>query len=173
MNQYKSDNITLFHEQQRITMWWFWLIMFCINAFFLYGLYKQLITGQPFGNNPASDTGLIFVTLFIILLTSFFLLTKLETKIKPDGLYVRLFPIHLRFRHFRWTEIHRAYIRQYSPIKEYGGWGVRYGLGGRGKAYNVSGNMGLQVEFIDKKKLLIGTHKPEEMELVLNNLGIL
>jgi hypothetical protein len=32
--------------------------------------------------------------------------------------------------------------------------------------------MGLQIEFINGKKLLIGTHKPEELERILQKLEI-
>jgi hypothetical protein len=38
---------------------------------------------------------------------------------------------------------------------EYGGWGIKYGK--MGKAYNVSGNRGVQLEFTDGKRLLIGS----------------
>ncbi|MBK8703741.1 MAG: hypothetical protein IPN33_08970 [Saprospiraceae bacterium] len=65
----------------------------------------------------------------------------------------------------------KVYVRQYKPIAEFGGWGLRYSMSGKGRALNVSGNMGLQLEFKDGKKLLIGTQKPKEIELVLTNLG--
>ena len=51
-------------------------------------------------------------------------------------------------------------MRSYNPIRDYGGWGIRWGT--KGKAYNVSGNRGLYLEFSDGKQLLIGLQKPEE-----------
>jgi hypothetical protein len=42
---------------------------------------------------------------------------------------------------------------------------------GTNPASDVSGTSGLQLEFIGNKKLLIGTKKPEELELVLNDHG--
>lgn len=143
----RKDEI-FFTEKQRFTQWWLWLILLGINAIFLYGIYVQLITEQPFGSNPMSNTGLIFATVFIVLLTVLFISIRLDTLIKTDRIYVRLFPLHISFRHYGWDEIRIAHIRQYSPVKEFGGWGIRYGLGGRGKAYNVSGNIGLQLERI-------------------------
>ena len=53
-------------------------------------------------------------------------------------------------------------MRTYSPITEYGGWGIKWGSGG--KAYNVSGNRGVQQEFTDGKRLLIGSQKPEQLD---------
>jgi hypothetical protein len=44
----------------------------------------------------------------------------------------------------------------YSPLLNYGGWGIRKG------AYNVSGNKGVQFELYDDERFLIGTQKPEE-----------
>ncbi|MBX2959059.1 MAG: hypothetical protein KF732_03800 [Flavobacteriales bacterium] len=63
------------------------------------------------------------------------------------------------------------YVRQYSPLTEYGGWGIRLGLFGKGTAYNVSGNKGLQLEFTNNKKLLIGTNKPNELTETLTKIG--
>ena len=68
-------------------------------------------------------------------------------------------------------ELTKSFVRQYSPLTEYGGWGLRLGLFGKGTAYNVSGNKGLQLEFTDKKKLLIGTNKPDELSETLNKIG--
>jgi len=44
------------------------------------------------------------------------------------------------------------------------------GLFGKGRALNMSGNMGLQLELKDGKKLLIGTQKFEELEQLLQKI---
>ena len=62
-------------------------------------------------------------------------------------------------------------VRQYKPLSEYGGWGLRYGSSG--KAYNVSGNIGIQLHFKDGSTLLIGTNKKEEVEVVLKQITLL
>ena len=67
--------------------------------------------------------------------------------------------------------ISKVYVRKYSPLADYGGWGLRFSMSGQGKAYNVSGNVGLQLEFSNGKKLLIGTRKPDELSSVLNEMG--
>ena len=51
--------------------------------------------------------------------------------------------------------------RQYKPIREYGGWGIRYGRGG--KAYNVSGNKAVQLVLKNGKRLLIGSQRPDKL----------
>jgi hypothetical protein len=58
-------------------------------------------------------------------------------------------------------------------MREFGGWGfrVKYYPGGD-IAYNVHGNMGLQLVFNKKKrKVLIGTNNAGELEEVLKKLN--
>lgn len=164
------SNEILFIERQKFKQCWLWLILLGVNGLFLFGVFKQVIAGQQFGNKPMSDTGLLIVTGLAILLTLLFKNLRLDTQIKRNGIYVRFFPFHLKFKHYAWDTLTKSYVRQYSAITEYGGWGLRLGLFGKGKAYNVSGNIGLQLEFSNNKKLLIGTNKPDELTETLNKI---
>ncbi|MEZ0007558.1 hypothetical protein ABH942_002940 [Flavobacterium sp. 28YEA47A] len=164
-------NEILFTERQRFKQWWLWLILLGINGLFLVGVFKQVVSGQQFGDKPMSDIGLLITAGLTILLTILFVNFRLDTLIKKDGIYVRFFPFHLKFRYYAWEKLTKSFVRQYSPIAEYGGWGLRYGFLGKGKAFNVSGDKGLQLEFIDNKKLLIGTNKPDELTEVLERIG--
>jgi hypothetical protein len=165
------NNEILFSERQRFKQWWLWFILIGINGLFLYGIYKQVVVGQQFGDKPMSNTGLFITYGVIFSLTILFLNFRLDTKIKTDGIYVRFFPIQVTFKYYPWNEISKSYVRQYFPIREYGGWGLRLGIFGKGKAYNISGDKGLQVEFSDNKKLLIGTNKPDELAETLDKIG--
>ncbi|MBE2188738.1 MAG: hypothetical protein KGZ71_07445 [Desulfobulbaceae bacterium] len=159
----------LFSEKQRFTQWWIWGIMMLINSIWIVAIFVQLIGGTPFGNNPMSDVGIIITAILTILLTFFMRSLRLETQIRTDGIYVKFFPFYLNFKKYFWYEISKCYLREYKPIKEYGGWGLRGFI--KNRALNVSGNQGLQLIFTDNKKLLIGTNKPDEMKLALMNLG--
>ncbi|NJL15117.1 MAG: hypothetical protein HC913_20355 [Microscillaceae bacterium] len=161
----------LFSERQRFKQWWLWLILLGINGLFLFGVFRQVIGGQQFGNKPMSNTGLIVATGLSIFLVLLFASIRLDTTIKKDGIYVRFFPFHLKFKHYTWDSLTKSFVRQYSPMNEYGGWGLRLGLFGKGTAYNVSGNKGLQLEFTDKKEILIGTNKPDELNETLKKIG--
>lgn len=165
------SNEILFTERQRFKQWWIWLILLGVNAVFIFRIFRQIMGLQPIGQNTMSDTGLIVVTTVSILLTILFLNFRLDTLIKKDGIYVRFYPIHLKFNHYAWQSLTKSFIREYSPISEYGGWGLRYGLFGKGKAYSVSGNKGLQLELTNNKKLLIGTNKPDELNKKLIIIG--
>ncbi len=165
------DNEILFTERQKFNQWWLWLILLGVNGLFLYGVFKQVIGGQQFGSKPMSDTGLIIATGLTILISLMFINFRLDTQIKKDGIYVRFFPFHIKFKHYSWDSLTKSYVRQYSAITEYGGWGLRLGLFGKGTAYNVSGDKGLQLEFKTNKKLLIGTNKADEITETLNKIG--
>lgn len=161
----------IFEEQQRFRQWWLWLIILGINGLLIYGFVQQVIVGKPFGEQPMSDTGITLSAVLSLALTLFSLSIRLETRITRDGIAVRFFPLHFKYKEYAWGTFSKSYVRKYAPLSEYGGWGLRFGMSGQGKAYNVSGNKGLQLEFTNQKKLLIGTRKPEELSVVLNKIG--
>lgn len=162
----------LFKEKQRFRQWWIFLILIGVDGLFLFGVFTQVMGGQPFGDKPMSDTGLLTITGFLLLLTLLFISFRLDTIIREDGIYVRFFPFHLKFKYFPWENLAKTYVRSYSPIAEYGGWGLRLGIFGKGRAYNVSGSKGLQLEFSDGKRLLIGTRKPDELKKALDRIEL-
>lgn len=165
------ENEVLFTERQRFKQWWLWLILLGVNGLFLFEVFKQVIGGQQFGDKPMSNAGLLMTTGLTIFLSILFVNFRLDTVIKKDGIYIRFFPFHLKFKHYTWNSLTKSFVRQYSPLTEYGGWGLRLGLFGKGTAFNVSGDKGLQLEFTDNKKLLIGTSKSDELTETLNKIG--
>jgi len=60
-----------------------------------------------------------------------------------------------------------VFVRKYSPLFEYGGWGLRWSL--NGKAVNVRGNMGIQVVLKNGSRILIGTSNPEDAKMALDS----
>lgn len=96
----------------------------------------------------------------------------MDTEIREDGIYYQFFPFQLKMKKIAFDDIEKIYLRKYKPIMEYGGWGYKFGLFGKGWAINIAGNKGIQIEFKDskKRKFLIGTQKSEEVEAVLGKL---
>jgi len=157
-----SESTVLFREVQRFDQWWLWLLVLIPTSTVWYGAIQQLVFGKDFGENPASDTGVsVLLVLFGILLPLFMYSLKLITEVRQDGLYVRFYPFHFSYRRYPYESMNSYKVRVYSPLKEYGGWGIRYGH--KGMAYNVSGDRGVQLELKDEKNLLIGSQYPEEL----------
>ena len=160
----------LYSEVQKFKQWWLWLILFGINSMFVYGVIQQVILGNKFGDKPMSNTGLLIFFAFSLVLSIFFVFLRLESVISPDGIFVRFYPVILKYRFYSWGTVDKAYVRQYKPILEFGGWGLRRSFRGKGKAFNVSGNVGLQLEFVNGDRLLIGTQNPDQIRNVLEDL---
>lgn len=162
------NNEILFSERQSFKQIWIWTLIFGINIFYICGLIRQVFLGHKFSDNPMSNTMIIVVMVLTFLPTLLFFYIKLETEIKSDGIYVRFFPIHLRFKFYSWDNLNKTFVRKYCPIGEFGGWGIR-GLG-KNRAFSISGNKGIQLVTKDGSKLLIGTTKPEEVTKILNHV---
>lgn len=168
----------LFIERQKFTQAWIWvIIIFALGIpliVFGYGIIKQLVFDVPFGNNPDSDESLM-VSGMVILLLSILIIgimasATLITAVKMDGVYLRYPPFIFKYKHYHVDDIERWQVRKYDPILEFGGWGIRWWGKKHGMAYNVKGNMGLQLYTIQGKKLLIGTQKPEEIAIALRKI---
>lgn len=159
----------LFQETQRFTQWWIWLIHILILAIFFTGIYTQIIKGEPFGDKPMSDLGLVISSGFMLFLVLLLLSLNLKTQVTSTKIYFKFFPFHLKERAYLISDIQEMKVVKYSPISEYGGWGIR-GFGNN-KAFNVKGNMGLRILFKDGTKRLIGTQKSEELQKIIKELG--
>ncbi len=147
--------MTEFKETQRFKQWWLWLVLVGSWVVLMY----SLATVQP------QTTIAYFISFGVgMLLPILFWQMRLMTRITEEGIYVRFVPFHFKEQFFPWESIESAQVRTYSPLMEYGGWGIKYGFNGQGKVFNVAGDQGLQLVFKSGEKLLIGTQKPTEIQ---------
>lgn len=168
----------LFKEEQKFKQPWLWMIIIPAAAsgifFFGYAFDKQLVNGKPVGDNPMSDTGLIIVGGFVILLmigiTALFLYMKLITEVDKDGIHFRYPPLINKKKSIFKAEIDSYQIREYNPIKEYGGWGVKQSSKKWGKAYNVSGKTGMQLILKNGTKVLFGTQRGDAFKSAVSRM---
>ena len=186
----KNDKTT-FYEFQRLKRWLLALILAPINLIFIIGCVAQTGFGKSWGSNPMSDTGLIIITILTLLFTINMFFICMKTTIDRDGVHIHMWicPFYGVSKSFLWKDISESYIRKYSPIREYGGWGIRSGgvgnfglrlklvrmkgfnIGHDNIAYNMSGNIGLQLVLTNGKKVLIGTNISNELTEALQKIG--
>ena len=133
---------TAFREVQRFRQRWLWSLLGGVSLLLL-------VLG------PISWGGLIVIGAIAALLYSL----RLQTEVRADGIYLKMWPLHWSFRRITWSEIERYEPRQYSPLREFGGWGIRWAPGKL--AYNVSGNRGVWIERANGRAVLIGSQRPE------------
>jgi hypothetical protein len=159
----------LFEEEQSIRQPWVWILTLLTSAavivMFTHALYQQLHLGKPWGTNPASDNMLlVFAVLGFVLAIGLPLLllgTRLIVRVDRTHLHIRYRPF---FRQsIQLEQIMRFEPCTYRPLRDYGGWGIRIWLFGKGWAYNVSGNRGVQLELSGGKRLLIGSQQPDAL----------
>lgn len=147
-----------FSEKQRFRQWWLWVLLLIGPGFFLWILVQQVGLGVPFGRNPAPDHLLIPLSLILGFGPALFMFTTgLDTEVNDQGVQIRFRPFHRRWVTFPFDTIEEATALTYNPLRDYGGWGIRYGK--KGKAYNVSGNTGVLLVFKDGSSLLIGSKR--------------
>ena len=85
---------------------------------------------------------------------------RLESHVENGRITYRMPPLINQVKVIAKEEISHAEIIRYNPITRYGGYGIRHSLK-HGKALNIRGNQGLQIQLKNGKKLLLGTQKPE------------
>ncbi|MGB5430484.1 hypothetical protein [Eudoraea sp.] len=150
-----------FKEEQKFTQWWLWLILIGIGLLPIYGIYKQLILGEQFGDNPMSDLGLIIFTVFVFGLIAMFWYMRMITEIDQNEIRMSFFPFVKK--RVKWKEIKNAEVVNYGFV---GGWGIRL-CTKYGTLYNTKGNKGLAIELLNGKKFLIGTQKETELSEII------
>jgi hypothetical protein len=152
----------LYQETQRFNQRWLQFLIVVMGGFTWYST-ASIFLENSIQDIPIVELLITLVTWVIIgigfpLLFLFYI--KLVTEVYEDGVYVRFFPIHLRYRYIPYTAIKSCESVTYKPLAHYGGWGIR--ISQHGKAYNVSGNRGIQFEFQNGKRLLIGSQSSDE-----------
>lgn len=156
---------TQFTEKQKFTQWWLWLILISIGIIPIIGIYKQIILGKPFGDNPMSNVGLIVFTVVVFAFIIFFRIIQLRTKIDEQDINIQFYP--LINKTIKWSEVKSANIVNYGFV---GGWGIRLWTN-YGTVYNIKGNMGLALELKNGKKLLIGSQKIDDLKSYINSIN--
>jgi hypothetical protein len=145
----------VFRESQRVREPWAVVVVGAVALLFWLGLVGAIAKGE------VAPAHAVLVALFGVALPAMVAAMHLVTEVRADGLYVRYAPFHLAPRRFAWADLASMQVRRYSPVGEYGGWGLRRGRGGW--AYNVSGDVGLQLVTKDGRRVLVGTREPDAL----------
>lgn len=142
---------TAFREVQRFRQRWLWTLLGGVA-------FLMLVSG------PLSWGGLVGIGA----VAAFLYILRLQTEVRTDGIYLKLWPIHRSFRRIPWSEIERCESRRYRPLREFGGWGIRWAPGKL--AYNVSGDRGVWIERTNGRTILIGSQRPEDFVAAIDEV---
>lgn len=156
----------IFKEEQRFTQPLI-IVILSMSALVTFGLVIHEYTKEGSNMKLVELVTVLGIFLSATLPIFFF---KLITRIDEKGIHYRFFPFHRKQKSILWSEIQTAYVRQYDAISEYGGWGLKGGFRRKkGKAINTKGDIGIQLELTNSKKLLIGTQKESDAKKVLEH----
>lgn len=133
----------VFREVQRFRQPWIWVL-----------LGGSAVLVLVFG--PLSWGGLLILSV----VAGFVYSLRLQTEVRADGIYLKMWPLHRSFRHIPWSEVERYEATEYRPLRDFGGWGIRWAPGKL--AYNVSGSEGVLIERTDGRAVLVGSQRVEE-----------
>ena len=145
----------VYEEKQKFNAFWMSILNSFVVLITLYTVYQLWGQEVKWIHFLAPFVAIVSV----VLISS----VTLVTQIDRDELSVGFRPFGKRTIHR--GDIAKAYVRQYSPLGEYGGWGYR--TGPKGKAYNTMGDQGLQLELTDGSRILIGTQQPQKLNSVI------
>jgi hypothetical protein len=136
---------------------------FIVVGISTYSTWGKISNGS-IGEQIGALSGLIIITLISLL----FLKLKLKTRIDEMGIHYQFYPFQFSYKKIVWNSISTCTIRNYNAFSEFGGWGMKRRIYGKGRCYTTKGNIGLQLELKNGKKKLIGTQKKDELQRVLN-----
>lgn len=94
-------------------------------------------------------------------ITAVLLSQRLVTVVNSHELQVRYWI--LRTRRINLADIAEARVETFEPIREFGGWGIKWSLRDSTTGYTMTGNRGVRLVTARGEKLLIGSQRPDEL----------
>ncbi|GAA0358723.1 DUF6141 family protein [Bacillus horti] len=161
-----SSKKIIYKEKQYLPKWIYFIIL--PFAFLVWGIaLVQFITGEPVGNRPMSDTGLIiFTAIFGVLLPLAFMTMKAQVTIYSHSMTIGLTPIFRKKIDFQ--DIQSVAHTKISPIKEFGGWGIRWN--GAKWGLIVEGKEGIEILLRSGSIFVVTSKSPEKIIQVYSSL---
>ena len=138
-----------FREEQKFE--WFWTVVWLVPVAMIgYGLYQEVISSI-----------LLWPALVVTVVVAVWInRLKLITEGRSDVLWIH-FVLLWPERSIAWNEIQRAEAITYRPVKDFGGWGVRWAA--RGVVYNARGKRGVRMVLVSGERVLVGSQRAEDL----------
>lgn len=160
--------MTRFHEVQR-PPWWAYAAIAPAVAALAFAFAWRFALGRTLGDGSLPDWALVLFFAFGAVAVPL-VVARMRLVVEVDGssLRVRFWPFPTR--EIRLAEIAEAKAETYRPIREFGGWGVRFAWGGK-RAYSMRGNRGVRLRLRDGRVVMLGSQRPEALETALRADG--
>ncbi|MDX1413852.1 MAG: DUF6141 family protein [Candidatus Promineifilaceae bacterium] len=147
-------------------VWWLLLLIAGVTVLSWWGFIQQILLGKSWGSNPGPDWLIWLIWLIVgIGFPVIFFVMRLVVTVMDDHLTISFIPLTKRV--IPLADIQDVQARTYHALLEYGGWGIR-GRSNR-RAYNVSGNRGVELTLYDGRIVMIGSQKAERLALAIES----
>jgi len=146
---------------------WAWWVHSLIWLTLLAAVFPliELGNGNGWGRNGAMPvwTGVLLLVLgFGLPLSIYSLMGQLRTGVTGEGIDIRWGFLEVLRKRIPFTEVESAEAVTYSPLGEFGGWGIRMGRDKK-RAWTVRGNRALLLHLKDGTSFYLGSDKPERI----------
>lgn len=129
------ENQSPFSEKSGFPAWIFWSITSIPLVKYLYEKIAHPLNSEPFD----------WIGLVILAIVGLFIYSiKLKVSIDQKGITYQYPPFHNKPTTIPWNEIQTIELLKINPLKEFGGWGLRYGK--LGAAYTTRGRYILHIK---------------------------
>jgi len=161
-----TGDARLVHEESQPLPGWAWIALIACALPGL-GIAVAMIAGQI----PSArwDLAIVLVVDAILLLMLTFFMAGVRVRVYDDEIVARLgswpWPFRVALPDLLWCR-----ATTYSPLRDFGGWGMRFGKGIR--ALNGRGNRGVVLAVADGRRMLLGSDDPERLTDALGALGV-
>ena len=94
-----------------------------------------------------------------VFLAALVAMSRMQTEVTADSVDISMF--YLISESIPHGQIAEHQVLEYRPLREFGGWGLRYGPSGR--AYSMSGSEGVRLVLDDGSQVTLGSQNAEAL----------
>lgn len=157
---------------------WIWYVCLATGLSTLiplmYVAYWQLIRGEPVGDKPMSDLGIvIFLCAFVVMMLIFVVVIRvirLSVLVDRDGVHYNFIPSTLGWKHIPKDSIVNYEVQTRRTLFEYVN-GYSINLITKTRKMRLAGSQIVRFQLKDRWKIMIGTRRPDEFLNALKRMS--
>lgn len=157
-------NSQVLYEERSGWSWWVHPLIgltFLAAVFSLVELARGNVGGWE-GAMPVWEAALLLLLGFGLPGSIYALMGQLRTRITSEGIEIRWGFLEVIRKNILFAEVEGVEAITYSPLGEFGGWGIRIG-GNKKKAWTVRGNRAVLLRLKDGTHFYLGSDRPERV----------
>ena len=155
----------VFRETQRMPPSWRAPVLAIAGGGALLYVWSASLAG---GAGAATLIGLVAVVAGLAV-ASLAIVARLEVSVTGASVDVRWVPLARRSIPF--ASIRQAEPVTYRPIRQFGGWGIRFGRRGA-RAYSMSGDRAVRLTLHDGSEIYLGSLEPEALAAAIDRARV-